>query len=913
MTFGAASSPCSAHYVKNWNATHFGESTPEAVKAIHERHYMDDYLDSAHTITSAKKQVTDVINLHKMGGFEIRSWISSHKEVLCDLPEDLLAPSKAVTWEEKTKTERILGMRWDPWVDCFTYVVNPDCKQIAFSKRNPTKREVLRLVMSLFDPLGLLSHYIVKAKILLQDVWRTGQGWDDELSGLPLKKWETWVTQLANIENLKIRRCYSPEMMTATQLQLHLFCDASEQAFSAVAYIRTTSESSIEISLVAAKSRVSPLKPVSIPRLELQAAVLAARLAETIKGHHDIKIHSTIFWTDSKTVLCWLRSDARNFKPFVSHRIGEILDLTDVSDWRWIPTKENVADDATRDLHPTDLRSDNRWFTGPEFLYFPEAQWPLEAPTTTEIQTDDLEMKRDFTGVITDEPCPIDPKKFSKYLRLLRSVAWVQRFIHNSRNPNKKRIHVLKYEELLAAEETLMRWSQTDTFKEEKRLLLAQKQIPLTSRLSQLSPFMDTDGLIRIRGRLANSSTVLQQTKTPIILDPKHHVTKLLIQFYHERSNHHGQEHVLNELRQRFWILDGRAAVRSIRNSCQVCKNQRSKPYQPEMAALPDCRLNYKIRPFTSTGIDYFGPYQVRIGRRTEKRYGVIFTCLSTRAIHLELAHDLSTDSCLLALRRMVSRKGHPTEIITDNGTNFRGAATELKHAINELNHFKIETELALKSIKWRFNPPGAPHMGGCWERLIRSVKKALTSTLKEKSPKEEVLLTLLVEAEGVVNSRPLTHVSLDHKDSEALTPNHFLLGTSSPNNLPGVFKTGDLHRKKQWRISQKLADNFWTRWLREYLPTLTRRTKWTQPSRPVKIGDVVIVVDATLSRNVWPRGIVKRLHPGKDGIIRVVDVETNMGTFRRPVSKICILDVHKVDGIGSTDGGENVPDQTND
>ena len=234
-----------------------------------------------------------------------------------------------------------------------------------------------------------------------------------------------------------------------------------------------------------------------------------------------------------------------------------------------------------------------------------------------------------------------------------------------------------------------------------------------------------------------------------------------------------------------------------------------------------------------------------------------------------------------------------PEKMYSDNGTNFRGAANELKSALMELDQKEIMEKLAVKGIEWHFIPPSAPHMGGCWERLVRCVKVALTATLKERSPKEEVLQTLFVEAEHSVNCRPLTHVSLDSADMEALTPNHFLIGSSSGNVVaPGVFTDSDLYLKKLWRQSQRLADCFWKRWVKEYLPTLTRRTKWTKSSEPVKVGDLVLIADGDLPRNQWPRGVVTNTYPGKDGIVRVVDVKTTSGTFRRPVVKICILNV---------------------
>jgi hypothetical protein len=324
------------------------------------------------------------------------------------------------------------------------------------------------------------------------------------------------------------------------------------------------------------------------------------------------------------------------------------------------------------------------------------------------------------------------------------------------------------------------------------------------------------------------------------------------------------------------------------------------------MGNIPDCRLQPNTFPFCKTGVDYFGPMEVVVRRSREKRYGVLFTCLSTRAVHLELAGSLSTDSCIIAIRRFISRRGNPLEIHSDNGTNFKGAAVELKKAINEMDQEKIGDVCNSKGIQWHFIPPHAPHMGGCWERLVRSVKVALAAVLKERSPKEEVLMTLLIEVEQIVNSRPLNHVSLEDGSEEALTPNHFLIGRSSSAGAPGLFSEDDMDLRKLWRKSQLLADRFWQRWIKEYLPTLTRRTKWNSRVDPIQVGDVVIVVDDLLPRNSWPKGIIEELFPGKDGIVRVVTVRTATGTYRRPVPKICVLDVKKGEDSDSepTPGG---------
>ena len=284
----------------------------------------------------------------------------------------------------------------------------------------------------------------------------------------------------------------------------------------------------------------------------------------------------------------------------------------------------------------------------------------------------------------------------------------------------------LSPEECREAERRWWKRSQMDSFGEDIALLKEGKGLGSSSRLRKLSPFVDLEGILRVRGRTSVSEELGYGTKNPIILDPKHKFTRLLLQHHHELAGHHGQEMVANELRQRYWILDLRAAVRSTWSSCQDCRVRRCQPGVMEMAPLPEVRVTQPSRPFTWIGMDYFGPLWVTIGRRHEKRYGVLFTCLSTWAIHVELAESLSTDSCIMAIRRMGGRRGYPEKIYSDNGTNHHGADNELKKSLEELNQQRMIQEMTVRGIEWHFIPPSAPHMGGAWERLVKSVKVAL-------------------------------------------------------------------------------------------------------------------------------------------------------------------------------------------
>lgn len=262
------------------------------------------------------------------------------------------------------------------------------------------------------------------------------------------------------------------------------------------------------------------------------------------------------------------------------------------------------------------------------------------------------------------------------------------------------------------------------------------------------------------------------------------------------------------------------------------------------------------------------------------KNWIALFTCLTVRAIHIEIVESLSSDSALMALRRFIARRGCPTRIYSDNGTAFVGASKILP----DLYDFSVN-----KGIEWKFIPPSAPFMGGCWERLVGSVKRALKVTLKDRSPRVEVLHTLLIEVEGIINSRPLTHVPVDERSEQALTPFNFLIGTSANDLCLREFCDADLSRRVDWRKAQRLADHFWQRWTKEYLPLLLPR-RTVPPHQPLKTGDVVLIADGNLPRNCWPMGRVTEIFPGRDNIVRVVNVATKGGVLRRPVRKLVRL-----------------------
>lgn len=384
---------------------------------------------------------------------------------------------------------------------------------------------------------------------------------------------------------------------------------------------------------------------------------------------------------------------------------------------------------------------------------------------------------------------------------------------------------------------------------------------------------------------------------------------------------------VLNEIQQKYRIPGLRTIVNSIRNNCQKCKNTSAVPKIPEMAPLPSERLAVYTQPFTYAGVDYFGPILVVVGRSTQKRWGVLFTCMTSRAIHLEVAHSLNTSSCIMSVQNFIAQRGQPRKMFSDNGSNFHGADNELKEEFKKLEQNRIQEEFTTTEMSWSFIPPKASHMGGTWERMIGIVKKCMDEVISIRHPTDEVLTNLMKLTMNIVNSRPLTYVSLDSSADEVITPNHLLHGSSNGMKPLGDF-TGADALKNSWKTAQHMADKFWQAFVIQYLPTLVKRPKWHGKVVPLKVDDIVLIADENFKRNTWPKGIVVEVHKDKSGIIRSGRVRTDLGTFlTRPVSKLVVLEVQsKKDptmdgaahndkivnqiGIRSNDGGKSVVEQ---
>lgn len=899
--FGATSSPsCASFCLRRVAADHGHNFDPQVTQTIERNMYVDDCLKAVDGQKEAMELVQQLPVLLAHGGFRLTKWVCNDPEVLALVPEEDRASTVADLDLDHSPVERVLGIKWDVCTDQFWFE--------SVKKDKPlTRRGILSVVSSLYDPLGLVAPLTLPAKLLLQDLCREKHGWDDQIGEHRITQWQDWLSELDRISELRVARCLVPvDMGKPVDIQLHHFSDASMTGYGSVAYLRIVGhDGRIHCSILLGKSRLAPLKVVTIPRLELSAAVVAVRLDKIIKCELDIPIGMTVFWTDSTSVLQYIQNESRRFQTFVGNRVAIIHENSSPHQWRHVDTTQNPADHASRGLHVQETQKLEQWIHGPEFLWKCEADWP-ERPNIPGLPDCDPEVKKSAqVHVVTevtearDHVMSLLIGHSSSWSQLQRWVAWLLRYKSYCRNryghtSEQAEQGELRLSELQASSVEILKHVQQDAFPEEFSSLLSVSQVTsqtvkASSPLRRLSPVM-MNGILRVGGRLERAPIGFD-AKHAVILPKNGPVTSMIVRHYHLLEGHSGPNHTLTSIRQKFWLIHGRATVKGVLSKCAHCRRRNAPQGEQFMAALPRDRLTPDEPPFTRVGLDYFGPLYVKKGRSTTKRYGCIFTCLASRAVHIEVAHSLDTDSFICALQRFMSRRGRPKLIRSDNGTNFKGGDRELREALIEWNNQKITEFLHQRDVEWVYNPPGASHMGGVWERLIRSVRQILRALLKEQLVSDETLMTTLTETERILNDRPLTAVSDDPYDLNALTPSQILLLKGNQSLPPGLFSKKDSYPVRRWRQAQYLANLFWRRWIREYLPTLQVRQKWFKTRRNFKTGDLVLIINDNLPRGQWPLGRIIETFPDKHGLVRAVKVRTATACLTRPVTCLCFLE----------------------
>ncbi|XP_074651593.1 uncharacterized protein LOC141906247 [Tubulanus polymorphus] len=894
--FGATSSPSCANLPLRTAAEQARESAGTIVKdSVMRSFYVDDYLRSYNTDDEAISIFSGTVEACDEGGFRLHKIVSNSRQVIKAFDSREWASSVVSLDMENLPTERALGVVWDAETDELTFNIRMD------RDKPITRRGILSVVSGVFDPLGLAAPFVLPAKILLQVLCKAKLGWDEDIGKVSQKSFETWKAGIISLERIRIPRCIKPVDVEVVKYELHYFTDAREIGCGVVCYLRCLDKNkNATCRIITSKSKVAPLKKISIPRLELTAASLAVRMNKSILNELEITINQIVFWTDSMSVLRYIANNSARYQTFVANRVNIIREGSQVDQWRYVRTSENPADYASRGINPSKSTVANEfWFRGPDFLNLNVDDWPTDSSDRT-LPDDDVEVKRNVIVVNSATLKPIHPieklaDRFSCWQKFKRSVAWWIQCVRRLRDKVKGTVN--SYKRYLTpvmlneAENRIIQHVQKNSFPKEM-ITLNHKNPYVTkdSPLYRLDPYIK-DGLIRVGGRISRASIPFDE-KHQIILPKQVRVSVLIIEDAHRAVGHLGKNSIMAYIRKRFWITHATGKIKSITDKCVSCREYHGKPGKQKMADVPEERLAVDKPPFANTGIDYFGPIEIKSGRSKVERYGVVLTCMTSRAIHLESANSLETDSCVNAIRRFIARRGAVKHIGSDNGSNLVGAQNDLKQALTTLDQEKISKFCAKHDIEWDSNPPLASHFGGIWERMIRTVGKILFHLMRDqsKSLNDEMLNTILCESEMIVNNRPLYDFESNNpNDPKPLTPNHLLL-LEPKSDLPiGVFDRKDSYANRRWRQVQYMASVFWKRWSDEYMKLLQIRSTWNRTRKNVAVGDVVLIVDSSI-RNSWVRGIVSCVELDSKGLVRAATGKTSASEFRRPVDKLCVL-----------------------
>ncbi|XP_014673726.1 PREDICTED: uncharacterized protein LOC106813985 [Priapulus caudatus] len=598
-----------------------------------------------------------------------------------------------------------------------------------------------------------------------------------------------------------------------------------------------------------------------------------------------MELNRVIFMTDSMIALSWIKNKAKSFKMFVSTRVGEIQSATDPSQWRHIPGEVNVADDLTRGLNADQLNG--RWQYGPDFLRKPKAEWPKEAKTEEKLSEVEKERRKEQSVLLVTKPGEevIDCKRFSSWRKLIRVTSYVLKFVNRlkSRYRNRDEQGDREGDSILTPAEL----QKGETF------LIQSAQTCLRSRVEKgemkaLSPFIDDAGIIRVGGRVDRAKMPFE-IKHPALLPYDNWISTLITRHVHE-SGHGGVAATTAKTRRNYWILKGHKLAKTVKFRCTVCRAFDHKTETQEMAELPIERLAPHTPPFHHTACDYFGPFPVKVGRnKTAKHYEVLFTCLNTRAVHLELAVDCSSMEFIQVLRRFIAIRGQPVTILSDNGTQFVGAERELRSMVQGWSGDRLREFCAERGMEWKFITPGAPHQNGCAESLVKSCKYALKKAIGEQTLTPFELYTCLLEVANLVNQRPIGRIPTDPDDGSYLSPNDMLLGRASSDVSQGPFRETRNPRHRV-ELVQRIVDSFWQRWTRDVLPLLAPRRKWNVDRRNVRVDDIVMMADANAVRGKWTIARITQVYPGLDGKVRNVKAKTPTAEYRRPITKIAVI-----------------------
>ena len=917
LVFGLTCSPFVLNQTIRHHLNQYKTQDPLFVSTVKKSLYVDDFAFSMNSEDECFELYTKLKSCFAEGGFNMRKWAtnSTTLEERIKKQEEKTVTISAKTIENNNNCAnlkvsvdntcfsetisnaicdndeiKVLGIPWNRNKDNLKYEFSNFVT--AAENKSVTKRTVLSTTARFFDPIGLLSPVIVPLKVIFQKICQLKIDWDDILPPDISNEWLQIVKNIAKVKSIDIPRFVLRDVLldNNTAIQLHGFCDASQHAYGACIYLRIETQGVVEIRLITAKTHIAPQKGETIPRLELMAAVLAQLITNVRKVlKNSVKIKQCFCWSDSQVVLHWIYSNKKQKQLFVLNRVRQITSLVNKESWGYCPTNQNPADIASRGIECPKIVDNRIWWKGPLFLQQDYTEWPKfefapsqEPDVNSSVNTFITVSETSSNGLQELINC----NNYSNINKLIRVTAYVLKFIEllKTKRGQAKSVSGKSNETDQYINKAKRYWH-----KEVQKSFYKDPKFKETER--NLGTFVDNEGIIRVGGRLQNAP-LPYSTKYPVLLPRNHHFTALVISRAHETVKHNGVNETLTEIRSEYWVCKGRQIVKTMLSKCVRCKEITGKPYAtPKAPPLPSYRVSEELA-FTCVAIDFAGPLYVKDIYKQDgpmhKCYIALFSCASTRALHLELVPDLHAPTFIRALKRMMSRRGLSSIIISDNGSTFR-----------DKNVQRYSQSL---SISWKFNVPTASWWGGFWEICVKLVKRCLKKTLRNAKLTYEELETALIEVEGILNSRPLTYVS-EEITEPPLSPSILVIGrrildkqiVHYQSSIENTYKS----LTKRARYLETLLSHFRNRFKTEYLPSLREHHKVNSTNKKsiVAAGDIVHLYKEKLPRQSWPMGKIIKLLPGKDGITRAAEVKTVTPSkdsiiVKRPIQKLFPIEV---------------------
>lgn len=856
VTFGDRPSGVIATLALRQTVHKFGSAFPEVKDMIMNNTYVDDILHSIDDVDRAFNLIHDTEEILALGGFHVKYWVVSG----CHESHDVNVM--------ESNCEKILGLKWKPKGDYFFFTVNvnfsPRVRKIRVGPhlqryeietkfpQNLTRRMILSQIASLYDPLGFVVPVILQAKILMRSMITgspsgdKGIDWDEPLDAPMVTKWKQFFVSLYELEDLTFRRALKPSNAFGRPT-LIIFSDGSMQAYGACAYVRwQIDENRFVASLIVAKNKIAPVKQLSIPRLELCGALVATRLRETIVKQFNWDFESVFHIVDSSIVRSQIQKESRSFNTFVAVRIAEIQTKTDPREWWWIDSSMNIADLTSKPCGPREIGKDSTWQNGPKFLTLPVAEWPIRRTCEEQIP--------DRAGIVmtiarkeATTLSIINLDRFGDYSKLLRVTCRVRAVFKC-----KSLKGMLKEPTVEDVREAELMWVKE----------MQKDMIDWQVRFKRLGPKLN-DGVIVVGERISKWLKENWNQENFILIPSSHPVTKLYIRGLHNRD-HAGIETTLAKLQRKFWVPGARKVIQTIKEKCIVCRRLEKRTENQSMGQVRAERLK-PAPPFYHTAVDLFGPFTIKdtVKKRTRSKvYGVVFNCLATRAVYLDLAEGYNTEDFLSTFQRFIAIRGAPKFMYSDKGT-------QLVAASKKLGSIGME-----EGVTWNFSKPSdAPWYNGASESLIKSIKRCLCITIGDSILTFGDLQTAMFSISNMMNERPIgVKPAFNLELGSYLCPNDLLLGRSSNHTPSGIYEIND-NFKRRLAFVQRIVDSYWRKWQRDYFSTMLCRQKWHTRRRNVKVGDIVLIQDSNIVRGAWKLAQVFKAKQGRDGNVRDVDL----------------------------------------